>query len=73
MKDWNTDHDPRGVHREKHSQLVQDVPRTRLGIRPNTVSGEVIDYSANERDCPGIDQPHGKEAGQKIHNSKIQR
>ena len=71
MKDWDTNGDARGVDSKEHAQLMQDVPRTRFGIRPKTVPGEVVDDGTQKGNCARKDQPHGEKAGKKIHDSEI--
>ena len=71
MKDRDTNGDARGVDSKEHAQLVQYVPRTRFGIRPKTVPGEVVDDGTQEGNCARKDQPHGEKAGEKIHDSEI--
>lgn len=71
MKDRDTNGDTGGIDSKEHTQLVQDVPRTRFGIGPKTIPGEVVDHGTQEGNCACIYQPHGEEAGKKIHDSEI--
>ena len=71
MKDWDANGDAGGIYSKEHTQLVQDMPRTRFGISPKTVASEVIDNGTKEGNCACIHQPHGEKAGEKIHDSEI--
>ena len=48
MKDRDPNDDTRGIDSKEHTQLMQDVPRTRFGVRPKTVPGEVVDDGTQE-------------------------
>jgi len=71
MKNRNSNGYPCRVHDEKHPQLLQDMPRTRLGVRPEAVAHEVVDDRKNKRNGTGKHQPHGKYLRQQVHHTEI--
>ena len=71
MKNRDANGDTRGIDSKEHAQLVQDMPRTRFGIGPKTIASEVVNDGTKKGNCARVHQPHGEEAGEKIHDSEI--
>jgi hypothetical protein len=57
VQDRDADEHARRVDDEEHPQLVHERARTRLGVGPVAVPGEVADDGAGEGDRARQDQP----------------
>jgi hypothetical protein len=73
MQDGDANGNARGIHYEKHPQLVKQVTGTRFGISPKAVAREVVNDRADKRYASCKNQAHVEEMGQQIHDPEIER
>jgi hypothetical protein len=71
MKNGDSNGDPRCVDEKEHTQLVQYMPRSGVGIGPVPVEQEIAGDRTDERDRPCSDQFEIEKVCQKIHDTKI--
>jgi hypothetical protein len=64
MQDRNANPNAHRVDKKEHAQLMHEVARARVGIRPVTVEGEIAAYRTDEGEAPGVHQPHVEEMNQ---------
>src|SRR5215212_3494547 len=60
MQGWDTEGDAGCIDQKEHAQLMQEMTRARIRIRPITIQGEIADDRTNKGKSACIDQLHVK-------------